>query len=216
MTEQKNKSGQGIGTGFGRKIKADLPQIGVVKDVNIGEAIGDGVIVTGDRNIAIMQGDVVGRDIILDERGNKQIISEDQAFERIGAAARLNLTQLERNIEQARSESKQFFKLTLVFASIGFLVVVVAVAFLLLEQVTAGIVSAISSAVPEVTAAMFFKKDKELRQSIESYHQHVLDSQQILTMIDVATTIENKHERDKMKQHIIFKVLGISEPSNIA
>lgn len=173
-------------------------------------AIGDGVILTRGSNLHVVQGEVVGKDVVVTK--DIPVISGEQAFERIGAAARLNLNQLERNIEQARRESGQFFKLTLVFSSIGFLIVLAGVVLLFVGQVTAGIVTSVSSLVPEVTAVLFFNKDKELRKTIEAYHQHMLDSQQILTMIDVAETIKDHSERDGMKQQIIFKVLGMNAP----
>jgi len=83
-------------------------------------------------------------------------ISAEQAFERIGAAVKLNLTQRENNIKQARKESNQFFKLMLIFSGIGFLVMLGGVALLLVGQTSAGIVTAISSIIPEVTATLFF------------------------------------------------------------
>ena len=162
-----------------------------------------------DGNISI-----VGRDEVhYHNAENVPVISTEQAFERIGAAIRLNLKQIEKNIEQARTESNQFFKLTLIFSSVGFLVVIIGVILLLMGQVTAGIVTSISSIIPEVTAFLFFKKDKELRKTIQDYHQHMLDSQQVLTMIDVAETVNSSSEQDKIKQEIIFKVLNISSPS---
>ncbi|MCP5107489.1 MAG: toll/interleukin-1 receptor domain-containing protein [bacterium] len=139
-------------------------------------------------------------------------LSSNQAFDRIDAAVRQNLEQLRENFEQARLESRQFFRLTLLFASIGFFVVIAAVGFLLAGQAAAGIVASISSLIPEATAALFFRKDAELRKTIESYHQHILQSQQVLTMIDVGQTIEDPVERDRMKEQIIFKVLDIDAP----
>jgi|SRR2546421_10777834 len=168
-------------------------------------AIGDGLIVTGDANVMI-HGDVVRSDVPLLK--DSHVISGEQAFERIGAAVRLNLKQLEGNIEQARLESNQFFKLTLVFAALGFLVVIAGIVLLLLSQVTGGLVTTISSVIPETTALLFFNKDRELRRTIESYHQFMLESQHVHTMIDVAETIGNSVERDKMKQEIILTVLN--------
>ena len=180
---------------------------------NVGSvAIGEGVRVQNihagaDIVIHHSGGEIVGRDVILSSDAG--VISGEQALDRIGAAVRLNLNQLERNIEQARTESSQFFKLTLVFASLGFLVVLCGVCLLLFGQVTAGIVASVASVIPEVTAALFFKKDKELRKTIEAYHQHMLESQRILTMVDVASTMMNGTDRDHMKQEIILKVLNI-------
>jgi hypothetical protein len=199
------------------------------RSVAIGGALGDGIIVTGDSNIAIVDGYVVGHDITVGQENtighditvggditifnesihHLPVISEEQAFQRIGAAVRLNLRQLQSNMEQARRESSQFFRLTLVFSSLGFLMVLGGVALLLLNEVTVGVVTSSASIIPEVTAALFFKKDKEMRKTIEAYHQHMMDSQQVLTMIDVAETIRDHAGRDTMKQRIIFKVLDI-------
>jgi hypothetical protein len=90
-------------------------------------------------------------------------------------------------------------------------VVLAAIALFILGYTTAGIVSTVASLIPEVTAALFFAKDKELRGTIERYHQHVLDSQRLHTMIDVAETVKNGEERDSLKRQIIFKALGITD-----
>ncbi len=195
------------------------------------EAVSGTVIVTGDSNVQVGSGGVaagwgavaagaggvaVGRNIhgeIFIHEGPPRVLSQDQAFERIGAAVRSNLGQLERNIEKARAESSQFFKLTLVFASLGFLIVLAGVGLLLAEQIAAGIVSTLSALIPEVTAALFFKKDQELRGTIERYHQHVLDSQRLLTMIDVAETVSVGAGRDELKKQIVWKALDIEPPS---
>jgi hypothetical protein len=177
------------------------------------EAIGDSVIVTGDSNVVLQNGHVVARDISINEQQETKVISENQAFERIGAAVRLNLDQLEKNIAQARSESNQFFRLTLVFSALGFIMVLSGVGLLLAGQVSAGIVASIASTVPEVTAALLFNKDRELRATIEGYHGYTLDSQRTLTMIDVAETVRDLKERDRIKQEIIFKVLDIPRDS---
>jgi Cyanobacterial TRADD-N associated 2-Transmembrane domain len=173
-------------------------------------SVGGSVIVTGDANIVVdPRGQVIERDISVPERKPKQVLSETQAFERIGAAARLNLDQFERNLAQARSESNQFFKCTLAFSSFGFAVVLAGVTLLLLGQATAGVVSSIASLIPEVTAGLFFRKDRELRDVIAIYHQHILESQRLLTMIDVAETVKDSKEKDRIKQEIIFNVLSI-------
>ena len=153
------------------------------RDVAIAGAVGESVLVVGNRNIAVdTKGQVVSTDVSLDQEEPKLILSESEAFDRLGTSFRRNIDQLEQNVSQARKESAQFFKLTLVFSSFGFLVVLLGIFLLYFGHVTAGIVSAVSSVVPQVTAALFFRKDKELREAIESYHKHIMDSQQILTM----------------------------------
>jgi hypothetical protein len=105
------------------------------------EAVSGSVIVSGDNNVQIGRGGVaIGRGAVAAGAGGIAVggnvsgelfinekppglLAQDQAFERIGAAVRSNLSQLELNIEKARLESGQFFKLTLIFASLGFIVV---------------------------------------------------------------------------------------------
>jgi hypothetical protein len=204
------------------KDKKSLPKFPGPKDISSSNvaairAIGNGrTIAMHDSQIGVV-GDHAriegGIDFGEPEDINRgQVLSAEQAFERIGAAVRLNLEQLENNIKQARSESNQFLKLTMLFAGFGFLIILFGVLLLFYGLSTAGIVTSISSIIPEATASLFFTKDRELRKTIYSYHQHMIESQQILTMIDVAETIGNDIERDKMKQEIIYKVLNIENP----
>jgi hypothetical protein len=139
-------------------------------------------------------------------------VSSEQAFQRINAAVRQNLEQLQENFNQARMDSRQFFRLTIIFTSLGFLIMLAGVILLLLGQSTAGIVASLASVIPEATAALFFRKDAELRQTTEKYHSHILRSQQTLTMIDVCETMTDARERDRMKQQIIFRGLDIAYP----
>jgi hypothetical protein len=173
-------------------------------------AIGADTVIrlTTGRNIAVGR-DLVARDVPASIEKSERTLTEERAFDRIAAAVKLNLTQIQENMQQARKESSQFFKLTLLFASLGFLIVLGGVVLLYLGEISAGIVAAISGSIPEVTAALFFKKDQELRKTIEAYHGHMLSSQKLMTMIDVAETIRDSQEKDKMKQQIILKTLGI-------
>lgn len=179
---------------------------------NAGAALADSVIHIGNRKFAIgSSGMAIKHDVPLPKVAAAAPLSQSQAFERIGTFARQNLKQLNDNFTQARKESNQFFKLTLVFASLGFFIVLVGVSLLLAKQVPAGIVSTISSIIPEVTAVLFFRKDKELRDRIDLYHQNIIESQKIMSMIDVAETIKNEKEKDLIKRQIIFKVIGIEK-----
>jgi hypothetical protein len=139
------------------------------------------------------------------------VFPEEEAFKRIGDSVRMTMKQFEENISQARKESNQFFRLTLICVAAGFIVLLVSITFLFFEKVAIGVVSAASSIIPEVTAALFFGKDKELRKAIERHDQHVFNSQNLLTMIDVAETVQNPKERDLIKQEIIHKVLAIDK-----
>lgn len=129
------------------------------------------------------------------EHDPRSAISATQAFDRIGASVRQNLDEMKHNFEQARTQSAEFFRLTVLAAGLGFIIVLVGVVLLLIGQVTAGVLTSIGGIIPEITAALFFKKDSELRATIRSYHEYTLESQQTLSMIDVCETIVDPQER---------------------
>jgi hypothetical protein len=84
--------------------------------ISIGGAVANSVIITGDANSNLVvgpEGDVIGRNVTVSSVSDKRVLPQDVAFERIGAAIRSNLLQLEQNVVQSRQESSQFFKLTL-------------------------------------------------------------------------------------------------------
>jgi len=178
--------------------------------IKIGGAVADSVIVTGDTNVVI-SGDGIPR-IDKDVEPGKRILSEEQAFERIGGAARLVYEQIKIDIEQARKESSQIHTLMLVLIGAGAGLILVGVILLYTNQITAGTVSLVSSIVSEAIAMLFFKKDGELRKRVSRHHDQLLEVQKILTMMDIAETIIDKSIRDDMKRQIIYKSLGIDAP----
>jgi hypothetical protein len=139
----------------------------------------------------------------------KEIISSEQALGRIADAVRLNLGQLQLNMEQARRESSQFFRTTMIFSGVAFAIILGGVAMMLGGLVTVGIVTTAASVVPQAGALLLFNKDKELRRTIETYHGHILESQRVLTMIDLAETMGQATAKDAIKEQIILTVLKV-------
>jgi len=136
-------------------------------------------------------------------------LNADQAFQRIAAAAQVYLNEIQANIDKARKESGLFFKLVLIFASVGFVMFLVGVGMAYFNLLAAGTLATIAALISEVSAGLFFKKDHDLRAVIETYHRDMLSSQRVLTMIDLAETIENPAERDRVKQEIIINSLPV-------
>jgi hypothetical protein len=139
----------------------------------------------------------------------KEVLSSEQALGRIADAVQLNLDQLQLNMEQARRESSQFFRTTMIFSGVGFAIILGGVGMMLGGLVTAGIVTTAASVIPQAGAALLFNKDKELRRTIETYHGHILESQRVLTMVDLAETMEQTTAKDSMKERIILAVLKV-------
>ena len=190
--------------------------------ITVGASVAGATILTGDGNIVVSkdgsfatmgaESGALEEEIFPEDRA--LILSEDRAFERIGAAALSSLKQLELNQQKAREESSQSFRFTIIFSALGFLVVLSGAALLLFEQTAAGVVSTIASIIPATVALIFSKKDAELRATIQEYHSYMLELQRVLTMIDVAETIQNANEKDRMKTEIIYRSLSIQEANN--
>jgi hypothetical protein len=141
-------------------------------------------------------------------RKPKEVLSSEQALARIAEKTNFNVDQLQQNMDQARSESGQFFRVTLIFAGIGAAIIIGGVCLMVAGLATAGLVTTATSLIPQATALLLFNKDKELRKTIEAYHGQILESQKVLTMIDLAETMNNE-SRDTIKEQIVLAVLKV-------
>jgi TRAP-type C4-dicarboxylate transport system permease large subunit len=131
-------------------------------------------------------------------------------LERIGAELWIASAQLGKNVDQARRESDEFFRLTLFFAGLGLALMLIGIVLFFLRQTTACAVSAMAATILEAIVALLFKKDRELRDTIGTYHQQMLESQQLLLMVEAANTMEVQGDRDRMKRSIIYRALNIT------
>lgn len=147
--------------------------------------------------------------IIINDSNTTQVIPVDQAYDRVRELATFNLKQLMESIEKSRKESEHFFKLTYRFSIAGFLLIALGVVFFLAGQVNGGVVSTVGGLLPGIIAALFFKKDKELRESTEKYNKYLIHSHNLLTLIDVADTIQDITEKDKVKREVILRFSNI-------
>lgn len=174
----------------------------------LAEAVENGIIEVGDSNIAVKHGEIVEKNVDKVKYSDLPLISGEQAFDRMSERARFNLDEKKKALDQARTDSKQFFKFTLVFSILGFFLIVVGIVLIFLKYVNVGVVTSVAGIVPESLAAIFFKKDKELREVIRSYLKTIDESQLILTLVDTAETMSNKGARDTAKREIIRSMLA--------
>ena len=194
------------------------------------KAVSDSVINTGDEEIAIGASGVAGgrskeetgvREVGIGDHVKQgfvheeppRLLSIDQAFERIGTEVRSNLSNLELYIKQASMESSDFFKLALIFAFLGFIILLFGVGLYISDLVEEGIIAIVNAFVSVITAAFFLHKDKERRVTMEQYRQTVMDSQYLLGKIDVADLVKEKRAREILKKEIIRNALGVEQSS---
>jgi hypothetical protein len=103
----------------------------------------------------------------------------------------------------------------MIFSGAAFAIILGGVGMMLAGLVTAGMVTTAASVIPQAGAVLLFNKDKELRRTIETYHGHILESQRVLTMIDVAETMNETAAKDSVKERIILAVLK-AKPTKVS
>ena len=178
----------------------------------LAQAIGTGVVQTGELNAVFRSSELVSQNVDINKFRELPSFNGVQALDRLGIAAKANIRALEQNMNQARHESRVFLIFTMFFAALGFIVVLCGLTLMYQGLTTEGGVTTAASVVSEVMAALFFRKDRELRESIRSYHKDVLESQAILTVVDIADSIGDSSSRDKAKTEIIKGMLGRMHP----
>lgn len=139
--------------------------------------------------------------------GKEEFLPSEWAFGRIADAVKLNLSQLQLNMEQARRESRQFFRATIIFSGIASVIMLVGVTLMWAKLLAVGGVTTAASIIPQLGAVLLFNKDRELRKTIETYHNHMMESQRVLTMIDLAETMGETAAKDSVKEKIVSAVL---------
>jgi hypothetical protein len=185
--------------------KDAVVRVGDISD-SAGVAIGDGarVTISGD----VIGRDIVGRDIV---GGDKVVISYQTAFERVVGATNFILTQLELSYKQTREQAQGWFRLSLIAAGIGFLLIAIGVIALLLGQTTAGVITTIASLIPNTAAALFFVQSKTANERVDAIQSRLTEAREVQTAVEIVETIEEPKARDKLKAEIVRKVLRLEQ-----
>lgn len=136
-------------------------------------------------------------------------VPKSETFERITAATRMTIRQLELDYEQARQQATNWSRISISAAGAGFVIVLVGIVLLLLGYTTVGILTSISSIVPEIAAALFFQQTKQANTRIDTYHRDLLEAQAINQALELCETIENDEAKMRLKETVIKNVLGI-------
>jgi len=144
--------------------------------------------------------------------GSKTEIPGEQAFSRIAAGAKRSFRELLADSKEARRQSRVFFLLMCIFSGTGICLILFALGLLLFGRLHAGIIGTVASTVSQAVTMVLFKKDRELRRTIDSYNAHIASYHKALAMIDLAETISDSRVRDKSKQEIIRSLLTVRSP----
>jgi hypothetical protein len=152
----------------------------------------------GDGNIQVIEG------------RSTLTLQQNEAFERIIGAANFANNQLKMIYDQTRAQAQQWSQFSLIAAASGFAVIVVGIFFVLADQITAGVVVSLSSVVPEATAYLFFRQSTEANNRVQEIQREQSEVRNILTTIDLIETMADVDAKDRLKEELIRKQLGLT------
>jgi len=179
--------------------------------VYIGGDASESTVITGNNNVVAGRDAIMGDNISGDKFArDKEAIPSDNDFRRIATRSTFIRNQLEISYGQAREQAYMWFRFSLIAAGIGFLLVVAGVIAVVLGQGTEGMITAVSSIVPNTVAALFFLQSKASNERVDVILRKLSEAREIETAVEIANSIETKRERDRLKSEIVRKVIGLS------
>lgn len=124
-------------------------------------AQGEGAVAVGEKGVLI-GGDIAGKivtgnnnSIVAESVKNAEVVTFDKAFERLSGSTAFVVEQLRISYEQTREQAKGWYRFSLIAAALGFVLIVSGAIVAISGLTTAGIITALSSIIPNVAAALF-------------------------------------------------------------
>lgn len=173
-------------------------------------------------DVSTQGGAFIGRDHVQGDKitsvaGRDITVPLSTAFDTIAHSTASVLHQLEEIYTQTREQAQGWFRFSLIAAGIGFILIGSGVVVAVFGQVTAGLIASLSSAVPNVVAALFFLQSKAANERVDAIQKKLTEAREVHTAVEIANSIETKRERDRLKAEIVRKVIGFAnEPTKPA
>jgi len=191
------------------KLKVSGPKLPSVREETV-SAITAGeqaqISMPNDRaDEASIGNDLTGRD--------KITTTYEKAYERVVVSTSFVLDQLEMSYKQAREQSQGWFRYSLVAAGLGFLLISIGVGTAIVGQTTAGIMTAVSSIVPNAAAALFFVQSRSANDRTDAIQKKLTEARELQSAVEVVNTIEDAKTRNKLKAEIVRRVLRTPDTS---
>ena len=132
--------------------------------------------------------------------------NQEVGNEGVGSTAFV-LDQLELGYRQTREQAQGWFRFSLIAACVGFALVGVGVITVIFGQTTAGIITVISSVIPDVAAALFFVQSKAANQRVDTIQAKLTDAHEVQTAVEIVNTMSDPTAQDNLKAEIVRKAL---------
>jgi len=153
------------------------------------------------------QENIAGRDLVI----HNVTIPYDTAFDRIAHSTTSVLHQLEGIYTQTREQAQVWFRFSLIAAGVGFILIGIGVVAVVFGQLTAGLITSLSSAIPNVVAALFFLQSKAANERVDAIQTKLTEAREVQTAVEIANTISDRKSRDRLKIEIVRKTLLVKD-----
>jgi len=184
-------------------------------------AQGPGAVAAGEQGVVIETagGDYVSGGVVADGdfigRDQWTLITWDAAFERVIGSTAFVLNQLELSYRQTRGQSQGWFRFSLIAAGIGFVLIGVGVIAVIFGEVTAGLITTISSVIPNAAAALFFVQSKAANERVDAIQTRLTEARELQTAVEIANTVSDQKSRDGIKAEIVRKALRLEQGGRV-
>jgi hypothetical protein len=120
-----------------------------------------------------------------------------------------NFRLLEKYYDQTLAEYLLNSRATIVIACIGFVVILIGVAFVFSGIVGVGVLSSIAGLIAEGATVLFFKQNQAQVKQVEEYHRKLVSTQYLLTAISLTENLDGPTRQNEVKR-IILNLLYLS------
>lgn len=191
----------------------------VTSQVIVGQRTGgvyfdEGVTIRGDvvgkdqiKGDKIAQERIAGRDLVI----HNIAVPYDVAFDTIAHSTNSVVHQLEKIYAQTREQAQGWFRFSLIAAGAGFALIGIGVVVVVFGQLAAGLITSLSSAIPNVVAALFFLQSKAANERVDAIQTRLTEAREVQTAVEIANTISDRKSRDRLKAEIVRKALLLKE-----
>ncbi len=117
---------------------------------------------------------------------------------------------------QVLSQSKISFWFSLIFASLGFVVIIVSVFLYTEATVGATIAQVLAGIVVDAVAGLFFVQSRGAQKSMMAFFDKLRSDRQQLESRKLCDEIENKNARDALRINLSLHYAGVENPSDVS
>lgn len=138
---------------------------------------------------------------------NGKTVATDPAFDALSRSTANVMEQLNEIRDETRQQAKRWSLLSMIMSLIGFLLIGAGVVMILSDATTSAVITAVSGIVTTGIGALFFAQSREANKRVDAILARLNQSQEILTLVQIANTLESEEERNRLKTEIMRKAL---------